>query len=48
LLGVIKERIPKFFDFMKVEKQIEWNKRLWVDRAWGSQFDKKCTGQDLI
>lgn len=25
---------------MKVEKQIEWNKQLWVDRAWGSQRDK--------
>ena len=37
LANTLKERIPQFFDFMKVEKQIEWNKRLWVDRAWGSQ-----------
>lgn len=33
----LKERIPKFFDFMKVEKQIEWHDRLWVDIAWGSE-----------
>jgi superfamily I DNA and RNA helicase len=33
----LKNRIPKFFDFMKVEKQIEWNKRLWVSIAWGSE-----------
>jgi superfamily I DNA and RNA helicase len=33
----LKDRIPKFFDFMKVEKQIEWNKRLWVSIAWGSE-----------
>jgi superfamily I DNA and RNA helicase len=33
----LKDRIPKFFDFMKVEKQIEWNKRLWVNIAWGSE-----------
>jgi len=40
LANTLKERIPMFFNFMKVEKQIEWNKRLWVDRAWGSQRDK--------
>lgn len=33
----LKDRIPKFFDFMRVEKQIEWNKRLWVNIAWGSE-----------
>ncbi len=33
----LKDRVPKFFDFMKVEKQIEWNDRLWVDIAWGSE-----------
>jgi len=33
----LKDRIPKFFDFMKVDKQIEWNERLWVDIAWGSE-----------
>ena len=36
----IKVRIPKFFNFMKVEKQIEWDTRLWVGYGWGSQADK--------
>lgn len=36
----LKERIPKFFDFMKVREQIKWNERLWVERSWGSQIDK--------
>jgi superfamily I DNA and RNA helicase len=40
LANTLKQRIPDFFDFMKVEKQIEWNKRLWVDRAWGSASNK--------
>lgn len=39
LANTLKNRIPNFFNFMKVEKQIEWNKKLWVDRAWGSQKD---------
>lgn len=36
----LKERIPQFFDFMKVEEQIKWNERLWVERSWGSQSDE--------
>lgn len=40
LANTLRERIPDFFDFMKVEKQIEWNKRLWVDRTWGSSSNK--------
>jgi len=40
LANTLKKRIPEFFNFMKVEKQIEWNKKLWTDRAWGSQKDK--------
>ena len=40
LSHTLKERIPAFFDFMKVEKQIKWNSKLWVDRAWGSKQDK--------
>lgn len=40
LANSLKKRIPNFFNFMKVEKQIEWNSKLWVDRAWGSQKDK--------
>lgn len=40
LSNSLQERIPHFFNFMKVEKQIEWNSRLWVNRAWGSGKDK--------
>lgn len=39
LANTLKDRIPTFFDFMKVEKQIKWNQQLWVDRAWGSKQD---------
>jgi len=37
LSNTLKERIPSFFNFMKVEKQIEWNSKLWVSHAWGSR-----------
>ena len=37
LANNLRERIPGFFNFMKVEKQIEWDKRLWVSHAWGSK-----------
>lgn len=37
LANSLKNRIPQFFNFMQVKRQIEWNKRLWVDRAWGSR-----------
>ena len=40
LSNTLKERIPSFFDFMKVEKQIQWNSQLWVDRAWGSKQNR--------
>lgn len=33
----MKNRIPQFFNFMKVDEQIEWWKRLWVFPSWGSQ-----------
>lgn len=39
LANSLKNRIPKFFNFMQVKKQIEWNKRLWVNRAWGTRND---------
>jgi len=32
----LHKRIPDFFNFMKVEQQIEWNSRLWCTNAWGS------------
>ena len=40
LASDIKHRVPEFFNFMKVEKQIEWEKRLWVVNAWGSENNK--------
>lgn len=40
LANTLRVRIPSFFNFMRVEKQIEWNSRLWVNRAWGSRSDK--------
>lgn len=36
----LKNRIPDFFDFMKVREQIKWDDRLWVERSWGSSSDK--------
>ena len=39
LAADLKERIPWFFDFMKVKKQINWNKNLRVANAWGSERD---------
>lgn len=33
-------RVTGFFNFLHVDKQIEWNKRLWVFRSWGSGSDK--------
>lgn len=35
----LRMRVPQFFNFMKVEEQIQWNERLWVMRSWGSQMD---------
>ena len=35
----LSNRIPHFFNFMKVSQQIEWNKRLWCTNAWGGQSD---------
>lgn len=44
LANKLKNRITDFFNFMKVEEQIEWNKRLWVMHAWGSVRDIFNTG----
>lgn len=33
----MRNRIPEFFDFMRVEEQIKWNERLWVMPSWGSR-----------
>lgn len=40
LASELKRRIPKFFNFMKVEEQIAWNERLFVMSSWGSNFDE--------
>ena len=37
LADKLKQRIPRFFDFMMVNKQIKWGERLWMSRAWGSK-----------
>lgn len=37
LADSLRKRVPDFFTFMKVEEQIQWEKRLWVMRSWGSQ-----------
>lgn len=38
LANDMKGRIEKFFNFMKVEEQIDWEKRLKVFNAWGSKY----------
>lgn len=40
LANSLRSRIPDFFNFMKVEKQIKWNERLWCVHAWGSASDE--------
>jgi superfamily I DNA and RNA helicase len=35
----LKNRIPVFFNFMKVDQQIEWDSRLFCFHAWGSAND---------
>ncbi|MFV0513968.1 MAG: DEAD/DEAH box helicase [Jhaorihella sp.] len=39
LADSLRRRIPEFFNFMKVEQQIEWDSRLWCMHAWGSRND---------
>lgn len=33
----MRKRVPEFFNFMRVEEQIQWNERLWVMPSWGSR-----------
>lgn len=35
----LRERIPEFFNFMKVDEQIKWREKLWVMSSWGSKRD---------
>ncbi len=39
LAATLHDRLEKFFDDMKVNKQIAWGKRLWCTNAWGRSFD---------
>ena len=48
LASSLKNRIPIFFNFMKVEQQIEWNERLWCVNAWGSKHDKNSGAYSYI
>lgn len=44
LANSLKNRVPTFFDFMKVEEQIKWNERLWIMHSWGSKNDPSNVG----
>ena len=55
LADALNSKIPKFFNFMKVSQQIEWNKRLWCANAWGRYGDENsgfyryiCSFYDLL
>jgi superfamily I DNA and RNA helicase len=36
LASSMRNRIPSFFDFMRVDRQIDWNNKLFCFHAWGS------------
>lgn len=36
----MKSRVPEFFNFFRVEKQIQWDNKLFVFSSWGSAYDK--------
>ncbi|SNY65049.1 DEAD/DEAH box helicase [Stenotrophomonas sp. CC120223-11] len=36
LASSMRNRIPDFFDFMRVDRQIEWDKKLFCFHSWGS------------
>lgn len=36
----LKNKISRFFNFMRVSQQIEWNERLWCTNAWGRYGEK--------
>ena len=37
LANSLRQRIPDFFNFMRVERQIKWDENLFCAHAWGSQ-----------
>ncbi|MES3008226.1 MAG: ATP-binding domain-containing protein [Pseudomonadota bacterium] len=44
----LRDRIPEFFNFMKVEEQIKWQERLWCVNAWGSGKDRNSGAYSYI
>lgn len=40
LADSLRDRIPEFFDFMKIEQQIKWNEKLFCFHAWGSKYER--------
>jgi len=48
LADSLRNRIPDFFDFMKVDDQIRWNQRLWCVNAWGSQGSRDSGAYSFI
>ena len=39
LASTLRIRIQQFFNYMKVQKQIDWDERLWCANAWGRSFE---------
>lgn len=39
LASSMRDRIPEFFDFMRVERQIDWGNKLFCFHSWGSGKD---------
>lgn len=39
LASTLRIRIQQFFNYMKVQKQIDWEERLWCANAWGRAID---------
>lgn len=39
LASTLHIRIQQFFNYMKVQKQIDWEERLWCANAWGRAID---------
>ena len=39
LASTLRIRIQQFFNYMKVQRQIDWDERLWCANAWGRGFD---------
>lgn len=48
LADSLRNRIPDFFNFMRVEEQIRWNQRLWCVHAWGSQGNRDSGAYSYI